>query len=72
MPEQFLLNFCTVFIFLQEAVSSQLKSLEEQIDNLLMWLKETETQMQEETGADGLTLAENTRKQQLCKVKHQR
>lgn len=60
-----------VFIFLQEAVSCQLKSLEEQIDKLLSWLKETETQMQEETGVDGLTLAEITRKQQLCKVKHQ-
>lgn len=59
------------FIFLQEAVSSQLKSLEEQINKLLSWLKETETQMQEETGVDGMTMAEITRKLQLCQVKHQ-
>lgn len=56
---------------MQEAVSSQLKSLEEQINKLLSWLKETETQMQEETGVDGMTVAEITRKLQLCQVKHQ-
>ncbi|KTF95278.1 hypothetical protein cypCar_00002956 [Cyprinus carpio] len=50
-----------------EAVSSQLKSLQEQVDKLLIWLKETETQMQEETGVHGQTVAEITRKQQLCK-----
>lgn len=56
------------FIFLQEAVSSQLKSLDEQIDKLLSWLKETEAQMQEETGVDGMSVAEITRKLQLCQV----
>lgn len=58
-------------IFLQEAVSTQLNSLEEQINKLLSWLKETETQLQEETGVDGMTMAEITRKLQLCQVKHQ-
>uniref|UniRef100_A0A8C1M204 Microtubule actin crosslinking factor 1 n=1 Tax=Cyprinus carpio TaxID=7962 RepID=A0A8C1M204_CYPCA len=51
-----------------EAVSSQLKSLQEQVDKLLSWLKDTEMQMQEETGVDGQTVAEITRKQQLCKM----
>ncbi|XP_016296211.1 microtubule-actin cross-linking factor 1-like [Sinocyclocheilus anshuiensis] len=53
---------------LNEAVSSQLKALLEQVDKLLIWLKETETQMQEETGVHGQTVAEITRKQQLCKM----
>ncbi|XP_016105079.1 microtubule-actin cross-linking factor 1-like [Sinocyclocheilus grahami] len=51
-----------------EAVSSQLKSLQEQVDKLLSWLKDTETQMQEETEVDGQTVAEITRKQQLCEM----
>uniref|UniRef100_A0A672SVA4 Microtubule actin crosslinking factor 1 n=1 Tax=Sinocyclocheilus grahami TaxID=75366 RepID=A0A672SVA4_SINGR len=51
-----------------EAVSSQLKALQEQVDKLLIWLKETETQMQEETGVHGQTVAEITQKQQLCKM----
>lgn len=60
-----------MFIFLQEAVNSQLKSLQDHVEKLLSWLKETETQMQEETGVDGQTVTEITRKQQLCEVKHQ-
>ncbi|XP_059365706.1 microtubule-actin cross-linking factor 1, isoforms 1/2/3/4 isoform X14 [Carassius carassius] len=51
-----------------EAVRSQLKSVQENVDKLLIWLKETETQMQEETGVHGQTVAEITRKQQLCKI----
>ncbi|RXN05391.1 microtubule-actin cross-linking factor 1 isoform X1 [Labeo rohita] len=54
-----------------KAVSSQLKSLQDQVDKLLSWLKETETQMQEEAGVDGQTVAEITRKQQLCEVVQQ-
>ncbi|XP_068071420.1 microtubule-actin cross-linking factor 1 isoform X36 [Danio rerio] len=49
-----------------EAVNSQLKSLQDHVDKLLSWVKETDTQMQEETGVDGQTVAEITRKQQLC------
>uniref|UniRef100_A0A673K2E1 Microtubule-actin cross-linking factor 1-like n=1 Tax=Sinocyclocheilus rhinocerous TaxID=307959 RepID=A0A673K2E1_9TELE len=46
-------------------------SLEKQVDKLLSWLKDTETQMQEETEVDGQTVAEITRKQQLCEVRRQ-
>lgn len=62
---------------MQEAVSNQLRSLEERVDNILSWLKKTETQMEEETGVDEQTARDESisdkikKKQQLCKVKKQ-
>ncbi|XP_051519307.1 microtubule-actin cross-linking factor 1-like isoform X11 [Myxocyprinus asiaticus] len=57
----------------KEAVNSKMKSLEEQVNNLLSWLKKMEIQMEKETGVDGQTAADKsisaqiTYKQQLCK-----
>ncbi|XP_073668846.1 microtubule-actin cross-linking factor 1, isoforms 1/2/3/4/5 isoform X10 [Paramisgurnus dabryanus] len=57
----------------KEAVSNQLRSLKERVDNILSWLKKTETQMEEETGVDEQTTRDKSisdkikKKQQLCK-----
>lgn len=61
-------------MLLQEAVNNQLRSLEEQVDILLSWLKKTETQMEEgteeeeQTGSDKSTSDKIIQKQQLCEV----
>lgn len=61
---------------MQETVNSQLRSLEEQVDILLSWLKKTETQVQEGTGEDEQTPKDESisdkiiQKQKLCEVKH--
>ena len=61
----------------QEAVSSELETLSGRVDDLLVWLRKTEAQMEEETRDDGKmkepesrALVHLTQRLQQCKARY--